>query len=519
MITNEDIARCLFYNGQFDFYVCYWYKPGRLREDLTLEDANLLAQGSSFRQVSEQRLEEELLSVEEKVRRYRNFRTLLEEDIQSLFGIYAPRECINRAILELENGRDKKLVTADILREIVYDYPSKPEWIETIEQVPQIVSTYKLSVKQAMSKRVLVPHHERQLNSYLEDIDLIVRLTPHHGLPWFFERFDMIRRSISEIFFYLIKQNLDKFDLRMMICLSTYYKPKGELYGEYREHYKLAFPEICVDASIKYPDEIKDLRSYVATHTRKDKCACGRNDLVKFTFQAPIAPYEFCRYGMTPAMEDWKVNYWLYMHYTTKNKFVEFVINKRERHTVWCTVTLPPNLLPRIPYAASDFYSTILGNRAKGNHAQIDPQLYKMLEQMGYDREAFASPFNNTLSHWYSVCPLDRFLGSRGSYFLEENPGNYLVNPPYEYYIIDKLLKNLNESSKYIIFLPYKDLMIEICKELSLEYIVVPKSKIKMRTFWEKDRNFGDGKIFEPVVDIMVVFKGQDSDEQNSFYG
>lgn len=512
MYTNEDISRILFYEGEYDFYTCYWYKPGVLRNDLTLEQARELSQGSLYRTVNEERLEEELGELEAKVSRYRNFRELLETDIPEMFGIYPPRGCINRAILDLENGRTKLEIAADIKNEILKDYPSKPLWIDSLEEVPTLVTAYKKSIIVAMTKKTLPAIHKKEVDSMLDDLGVIVRLTPELGLGWFFERLNSIRLRVSNIFYYVIQQNLAKIERRIILLLTTYFVPKGCLLGEYRQHYQVVYPSI--EAEIGENQEVEELVKEMKS-LQTIKCHCMRDDkvVVKFSF----GYVEFCTYGMSQKMIDWKIRYEVYCHYKkVKNKIVK-IENVAERMKEWMKNNTPKDVVQRIPYVLSDYYDVVIGDRDKGNSAQIDPSLYKRLELMGYDREGFAAPFNHTLAKWYSLSPLDRFLGSRGSFFDEMNEGKFLLNPPYELYVVEKMLLSLQEGSQYIIFLPDKDKVRELIVTLGKSVkLVIPKSKVKMRQFWEKERNYGDSKIFNPVNDVLVMLEGLGIEEENS---
>jgi len=79
----------------------------------------------------------------------------------------------------------------------------------------------------------------------------------------------------------------------------------------------------------------------------------------------------------------------------------------------------------------------------------LNPKVYSIFEDDPNAIECFASPFNHTLSNYYSVLPIDKAYGSKGNFFdrfLESKYTTYIMNPPFTAYLIVKMFDKIYEK-------------------------------------------------------------------------
>lgn len=97
-----------------------------------------------------------------------------------------------------------------------------------------------------------------------------------------------------------------------------------------------------------------------------------------------------------------------------------------------------------------------------GHFWGLHPNIYKEILKYDPDTiECFASPFNHTLDNFYSLfSKIDTFYGSKGSFFddfLTATNKSYVVNPPFEEFIMHKVFDlihlKLSKPEPCIIFL------------------------------------------------------------------
>ncbi|SBS81103.1 conserved Plasmodium protein, unknown function [Plasmodium ovale curtisi] len=91
-------------------------------------------------------------------------------------------------------------------------------------------------------------------------------------------------------------------------------------------------------------------------------------------------------------------------------------------------------------------YQTLVGSVShSGLQSCIPKRIMTMLhKKLGINMECFSSPFNAILPKYCSFCPdIDKFFGSSGNFFnFEFYSGAYEVNPPFDIFLINKLIRN-----------------------------------------------------------------------------
>jgi len=413
---NKAIAKKCFLNGYYESSVCFWYDANAEDLDVTLDEAIEMTKNPEFQKVPRAMLEEEIAALVKKTRKYSAIRVFVEKQCAVLFGMHSPRDSANRVLLRLDNGISPNTIAVEIGTEIAEQYPQKPMWVDTVNDVPPCLEGYRNVVLKAMNDNNVDTYDRCKIDSYLKDLKMVERRRNCMSLETLLEGFKSIQRVISYLFFPYIRPNLVRFTKNLeILCRSK--------------------------------------ADFAPTHDAKIISAC------KAVFK--------------PLVEE--------------DKVVVPVIN---------------------------YHVTMLGNRGKGYHVQIDPVLYKKFDELGYNTEGFSGPYNHVLRLYYSSGQLDRYFGSLGNFFSVKRYGNVLVNPPFDVLLIDKMFRHIVDSEgKFLIFLPYKEeimtYLVYYKSFINYQRIIV-KENIRFRQFWEKGCDIGCAKMFVPVNDIIILSIGED---------
>ena len=110
--------------------------------------------------------------------------------------------------------------------------------------------------------------------------------------------------------------------------------------------------------------------------------------------------------------------------------------------------------------------------RENGLQLCVPPQVMKHLqENLRVETELFASPLNSTFKNFHSLFEIDRYFGSKGSFYtLDDNTlliGGYEINPPfvesvfdYSADMVNTHLRKANENNQFLLFfyvIPWRD--------------------------------------------------------------
>lgn len=211
--------------------------------------------------------------------------------------------------------------------------------------------------------------------------------------------------------------------------------------------------------------------------------------------------------------------------YNNKTKLWELSFSGQEVHTVSLTKELKDRLtndydgekskLNERMFSLLVRYQLLFGT---GYQGAIPEKAFSIIEAK---YEAFASPLNHTLEHYYSVFPdTDLYFGSKGSFFPAElEPGMYEVNPPFlESSILATVTKLLtvlrdpaNEEFTFLLVLPdwvdlpsYRELIESEYNQLGNKVVVLKKKEHRFR-------NVPEGKEWMHGVDshIFVLSNGK----------
>jgi hypothetical protein len=166
------------------------------------------------------------------------------------------------------------------------------------------------------------------------------------------------------------------------------------------------------------------------------------------------------------------------VNYSTDENNVKWVFRyKLNNHPVSKHIELLKSL-PKTTYyqivglnedKASEFFLLyVMCGFDSGHFWGLHPNIYKEILKYDPDTiECFASPFNHTLDNFYSLfSKIDTFYGSKGSFFedfLTASNMSYVVNPPFEEYIMHKVFHLINqklsrpEPCRIFLYLPQWD--------------------------------------------------------------
>lgn len=141
-----------------------------------------------------------------------------------------------------------------------------------------------------------------------------------------------------------------------------------------------------------------------------------------------------------------------------------------------------------------------------GQQWRLDSNIINNIKRLGIDTEAFASPFNNTFSKYYSIYPEDVVFGSLGNFLSIQHSSNEKIyaNPPFVPQILEKFVPIMAGINVAVIITPtwsdaswyaglqkagYLPHVFDNIKYSNYDTTFVPKFKT---TIWTKGVNIND---------------------------
>lgn len=125
---------------------------------------------------------------------------------------------------------------------------------------------------------------------------------------------------------------------------------------------------------------------------------------------------------------------------------------------------------------------TILGLDT-GNFWGVIPNVYKYIANLYNNNiiECFASPFNHTLTNYYSVVKTDKKYGSKGNFFkrfLKDDYKCYVINPPFTEEIMNKVfdmikIKLMKHKCSIYLYIPsWEDMTLPFYEDIKKNYTI-----------------------------------------------
>jgi len=218
---NRAIAKKCFLQGYYDSSVCFWYDPKAEDIDATYDELMEMVKAPEFRHVPRAMLDSEIEALVKKTRKYSAIRVYVEKQCSMLFNMHSPRDSANRVLLRLDNGISPRTISMEMGTEIAEQYPQKPMWVNTLDDIPPCLEGYRNVVIKAMNDNNVDPISRSEIDSRLKDLKKVERLRSQIPLDVILDGFKKIQRVISLLFFPYIQEKLKRFCKNLEILCAS----------------------------------------------------------------------------------------------------------------------------------------------------------------------------------------------------------------------------------------------------------------------------------------------------------
>lgn len=218
---NRAIAKRCFTMGFFTPAVCFWYDSRANQIDGTDEEIKEMTKDPSFNKIDRAMYEEEISSLIFKTKKYSQIRMFVEVQCKRMFKMFAPRDSVNRLLLRLDNGVSGYVVSVDLSKEIVEQFPQKPMWIDTKEDVPLSFEGYRVETMRALAEWGVQPDDRDKVEFFLRKLKQVEKMRDVLELDNLLDGYKKICAAIAVFFFPYIRSKIESFQRILEALCNT----------------------------------------------------------------------------------------------------------------------------------------------------------------------------------------------------------------------------------------------------------------------------------------------------------